>query len=264
MASQIIYPKKYNALLYQFVLFVTLLGTTSCSTGLKNTRIDGKKIPINAEQPARQDIEDFVTPYRTHINKDLDAVLAYNPETLDKSKSIEKWQTPIGNWMADVTFQYADKLFFAQQKKHVDICLLNHGGIRAALPQGNVTTRNAFEIMPFENSLIIIALKGENLLEIAQYFAKEKKPHPLAGMRITLGKDGSVKNITLNGTPIDNSRIYYIATSDYLSNGGDNMTFFKKGMASYDMNYKLRNLLIDYFKDVDTLQVNKTIRVSEE
>lgn len=264
MASQIIYPKKYNALLYRFVLAVTLFTTVSCSTALHNNRIEGKKIPINTEQTPRQDIEDFVTPYRTHIDKDLDSVLAYNPETLDKSKSIQKWQTGIGNFMADVTFQYADKLFFAKEKKHVDICLLNHGGIRATIPKGNVTARNAYEVMPFENSLIIIGLKGEQLNEIAQYFAKEKKPHPLSGMSFTVAKDGSVKQVSVNGLPVENDKIYYVATSDYLSNGGDSMDFFKKGVASYDMNYKLRNLLIDYFKDTDTIQVNKSIRISQE
>ncbi|WP_243389609.1 5'-nucleotidase C-terminal domain-containing protein [Flavobacterium cyanobacteriorum] len=264
MASQIIYSKKYNALLYRFVLSVTLFTALSCSTGLRNNKIEGNKIPVTADQPARQDIENFVAPYRTYIDNDLDIVLAFNPETLDKSKSIEKWQTGIGNWMADVTFQYADKVFFAREKKHVDACLLNHGGIRAIMPQGNVTARTAYEIMPFENSLIIIALKGEQLNEIAQYFAKEKKPHPLSGMRIILGKDGSVKSISVNGAPVVNEQVYYVATSDYLSNGGDNMAFFKKGVASYDMNYKLRNLLIDYFKDVDTITASKTIRVSEE
>jgi 2',3'-cyclic-nucleotide 2'-phosphodiesterase (5'-nucleotidase family) len=37
--------------------------------------------------------------------------------------------------------------------------LLNNGGIRAILPLGNVTTRTAFQIMPFENTMVVIALK---------------------------------------------------------------------------------------------------------
>lgn len=256
-------PKKYNTILYRFVLFTTLF-LTSCNTGLRNNHIEGKKIPIDASLESKPEIDAFVAPYREHINKDLNTVLAYSPETLDKSKPIAKWQTTIGNLMADATFEKADKLFFAREKKHVDVCLLNHGGIRAIIAKGDVTTRTAFEIMPFENSLIIIGLKGHQILEIADYIIKEKKPHPLAGMKIVLNTDGTIKNVTLNGRRVGPDNTYYVATSDYLSNGGDSMLFFKKAVASYDMDYKLRNLMIDYFKEVDTLPVIKTQRIVTE
>lgn len=256
--------KNCNAALRSLVLAGALFSAISCSTGLKNNRIEGKKIPITQELPVKQEIEEFVKPYRDHIDKDLATVLAYSPEALDKSKSIQKWQTPIGNLMADITFEAADKLFMQRHQKHVDVCLLNHGGIRATIPQGDVTTRTAFEVMPFENSLIIVSLKGRQIKEIAEYFAKEKKPHPLAGMSIVMNADGTVKDIKVQGRKVGDDNIYNVATSDYLSNGGDNMEFFKKGVASYDMDYKLRNIIIDYFKAVDTINASKTLRVITE
>lgn len=260
-----IYPKKKIFSARAFVIFLAFSGLVSCGPKkFHNTKITGEKIAVTGEYAGAQEIESFIAPYRTHINKDLDSVLAYAPETLDKSKPIKKWQTTIGNLMADVTFEKADKVFFAREKKHVDICLLNHGGIRAVIPKGNVTTRTAFEVMPFENSLIIMALKGEQVREIADYIIREKKPHPLSGMKIVLGKDGAIKNMTVQGKPVDNNRIYYVATSDYLSNGGDNMEFFKKAVASYDMDYKLRNLYIDYFKETDTIPVIRTERIITE
>ncbi|WP_317045843.1 5'-nucleotidase [Flavobacterium pallidum] len=226
------------------------------------TRIEGKQIGITAAQPETNSIESFIKPYREHIDEDLSAVLAYSPETLEKSKG--EWQTNIGNFMADVTLKKARPVFEQREKKQVDICLLNHGGIRAMIPKGNVTARTAYEVMPFENSLIIIALKGEQLQEIAAYIIKEKKPHPLSGLTFTIAKDGSARKILVNGKPLVTDNIYYVATSDYLSNGGDNMAFFKKAVASYDMDYKLRNILIDYFKETDTLEVNHDKRISIE
>ena len=257
--------KKYGTLRHLFVLFITIGTLASCtSSRLYNSRIEGKKTPITAELTEKQELADFIAPYREHINKDLDSVLAYSPETLDKSKSINKWQTTIGNLLADVTLEKANRLFTKQQNKRVDICLLNHGGIRSIIPQGNVTTRTAYNVMPFENSLVIIALRGEQIMEIADYFTKEKKPHPLSGMQITLDATGAVKRVTAQGRPVGRDNIYHVATSDYLSNGGDNMEFFKKAKATYDMNYKLRNLFIDYFKEVDTLPVIKTERIITE
>ena len=255
--------KKYNDVSKLFVIFLTFFFVASCSKqNYYVTKIEGKRIPITEKESQVPEIENFIKPYREHINKDLDSVLAYCPQTLDKSSG--KWQTTIGNLMADVTLMRGNLVFQAREKKNIDICLLNSGGIRSILPKGNVTARTAFEIMPFENSLVIIALKGEQILEMVDYFIAEKKPHPLAGITFAIDKDNVAKNILVQGKPIQKETIYYVGTNDYLSNGGDNMDFFKKGVQKFDMDYKLRNILIDYFKEVDTIPVINDVRITVE
>jgi len=255
--------KNYNDVLKLFVIFLTLFLVVSC--GKQNysvSKIEGKQIAITDKEKQDTQIENFVKPYREHINNDLDSILAYCPETLDKSSG--KWQTTIGNLMADVTLQRGNSLFMTREKKNIDLCILNHGGIRSILPKGNVTTRTAYEIMPFENSLVVIALKGEQIFEMVDYFIATQKPHPLSGISFTIGKNNVAKNILVKGKPVETNTIYYVATNDYLSNGGDNMVFFKKGVQKYDLNYKLRNILIDYFKEVDTIPVINDVRVGIE
>ena len=255
--------KKYNGVLKLFVIFLTFIFIVSC--GKQNyyvSKIEGKRITITDKEAKNQEIENYVKPYREHINKDLDSVLAYCPTTLDKSDG--KWQTTIGNLMADVTMQRGNIIFKAREKKDIDFCILNNGGIRAMLPKGNVTTRTAYEIMPFENGIVVMALKGEQVLEMVDYFIATEKPHPLSGITFTIGKDKVAKNIAIQGKPLDKNTIYYVATNDYLSNGGDNMLFFKKAVQKYDLDYKLRNILIDYFKEVDTIPVINDVRVTVE
>lgn len=255
--------KKYNRFLKLFVIFLTLLSIFSCSPKNYNlTKIEGKQLPVTEKITETPQIEAFIKPYRDHINKDLDNVLAYCPETLDKSTG--KWQTTIGNLLADVCIERGNKVFNTREKKNIDLCFLNHGGIRAILPKGNVTTRTAFEIMPFENNLVVLGLKGQQILEMTAYIIKEKKPHPLSGMTFTIAKDNTAKNILIQGKPLDLNKTYYVATNDYLANGGDSMTFFAKNIEKYDLNYKLRNVLIDYFKEVDTIPVPRDIRITEE
>ncbi|WDF65174.1 5'-nucleotidase C-terminal domain-containing protein [Flavobacterium sp. KACC 22763] len=255
--------KKYNGFLKLFVIFLTLFSISSCSTKNYNlTKIEGKQVPVTEKAGETSEIENFIKPYRDHINKDLDNVLAYCPETLDKSTG--KWQTGIGSLMADVCVQRGNIVFNAREKKNIDVCLLNHGGIRAILPKGNVTTRTAFEIMPFENSLVVMALKGDQILDIAAYIIKEKKPQPLSGMTFTITKDNKAKDIMVQGKPLDLNKTYYVATNDYLANGGDSMAFFAKSTQKFDLNYKLRDVLIDYFKEVDTVVAPKNIRITEE
>ena len=254
---------KYNDVLKLFVIFLTLFFSASCARPtFAITKIEGKQVPVTENEKQVPEIENFIRPYREHINKDLDSILAYCPETLNKSTG--KWQTTIGNLMADVTLNRGNTVFIKRENKTIDICLLNQGGIRATLPKGNVTSRNAFQIMPFENSLVVVALKGEQIYEIVDYFIAEKQPHPLSGLTFTIGKNNNPKNILVQGKPLEKDKIYYVGTNDYLANGGDNMSFFNKGIKTYDLDYKLRNIFIDYFKEVDTIPVIKDIRITVE
>jgi 2',3'-cyclic-nucleotide 2'-phosphodiesterase (5'-nucleotidase family) len=238
-----------------FVILLTFSCFFSCKTKENyNYKVEGKKIGVTAEKGENAQIESYIAPYREHIKKDLDSVLAFSPEILDKSKG--KWQTSIGNLLAQVVYENGNPIFQKRQNKSIDFCLLNHGGIRSIIPQGNVTTRTAFEVMPFENSLFVVGIKGSKVREMANYLMTEKKPHPLYGIKIFVNKDNlEVKKIEINGKPVEEDKIYYVATSDYLSNGGDNMIFFKESELKFDMDYKLRNMLIDYFKKVDTLPI---------
>ena len=254
--------KKYNDVSKLFVIFLTFFFIASCSKqNYYVTKIEGKRIPITEKEIQVPQIENFIKPYREHINKDLDSVLAYCPETLDKST---KWQSTIGNLMADVSLMRGNLVFEERENKKIDICLLNSGGIRSILPKGNITARNAFEIMPFENSMVVIALKGEQISEMVDFLIADKKPHPLAGIIFTIDKNNQSKNILVQGKPLNKETVYYVGTNDYLSDGGDNMNFFKKAIQKYDLDYKLRNILIDYFKQVDTIPVINDVRITLE
>ena len=255
--------KNYTLVFKQFVLLLTFLFVVSCGQQHYSvTKVEGKKIGITENQVSNPEIDAYIKPYREHIESELSTVLAYCPETLDKSKG--EWQTNIGCFYADITLEKCNPIFQSREKKSIDLCILNHGGIRTIIPKGNVTARNAFEVMPFENSAAVVALNGEQIQEMVNYIISEKKPHPLSGIKFTITKDNVSKDILVQGKPLENNKIYYVATNDYLANGGDNMLFFKKGTQRFDLEYKLRNILIDYFKDVDTLKINNDIRIKKE
>jgi 2',3'-cyclic-nucleotide 2'-phosphodiesterase (5'-nucleotidase family) len=254
--------KNYNVVLKHFVLFLTFIFAISCGRQhYRVTKITGKEISITNENSENTEIENFIKPYRVSIDKDLGAILAIAPQTIDKTG---EWQSPMGVFLSDITIEKSNKIFQSREKKSIDICLLNHGGIRSTITKGDVTARTAYEVMPFENRAIVIALKGEQIEEMANYIIKEKKPHPLSGMSFLIDTNNVAKNILVQGKILEKEKIYYVVTSDYLSNGGDNMVFFKKGLEKFDLDYKLRNIIIDYFKDVDIIDVKMDVRISKE
>lgn len=222
------------------------------------TKIKGNYIEINQNIIDNTAIDSFLTPYRNHIEKDLSKVLAYNPYDLDRTEA--KWQNKMTNFYADAILEQGNFIFEKRYGKKIDFCMLNYGGIRATIPKGSVTTRTAFDIMPFENSAIVLGLKGSAVYEMAQYILTNKVAHPLSGIEIIV-KNDTIKDIKINQKSIDKNTIYYVVTNDYLAKGGDNMTFFLKAQTSYPLDYKLRNMFINYFTAKDTLTPSTQPRI---
>lgn len=254
--------KKYTVQIKLFVLLLTFISLIGCkSTPYQVYKIETSKSEITSSLTQDEKIEEYIKPYKEHVDSDLSAVLAFCPENLEKNKG--KWQTNIGSYLADVTLDASSKLFEKREGHKVDICLLNHGGIRSIIPKGPITARNAYEVMPFENSAFVLKLKGTTIVKLAQYIIDEKKPHPLSGISFTIDENKNPIHIMVQDKPLQLETIYYVVTSDYLSNGGDNMNFFKEKSAIFDLDYKLRNILIDDFKKSDTLKISSKQRITD-
>lgn len=254
---------KNKRLFFQhFVIFLTFCIISSCqTTTLFVKKVEAKQVKINEGIANTVAIENFIKPYRDKVDKDMNTVLSVATKIFNKSG---KWQSPMGNLLSDATLLQANIIFQKRENKNIDICLLNHGGIRANINKGNVTVRTAFEVMPFENTTIVLELTGTQVEEMANYIIAEKKPHPLAGMTFKINTINKATAIFVQGLPLDKQKTYYVATSDYLATGGDDMTFFKNASASYDLDYKLRNVLIDYFKTVPQLPIAEELRIDAE
>jgi 2',3'-cyclic-nucleotide 2'-phosphodiesterase (5'-nucleotidase family) len=241
-----------NLKIQHFVIFVTLLSLCACKeSSTQLSKISGEQIPISDTINAADSIDLFVAPYRNRINEVLDSTLAYAPKQITKNDG--EYNTSAGNLMADIMLSEANPIFKARTGQEIDFVVSNHGGIRSIISEGNVSARTAYEVMPFENSIVIVALKGKDVRDLVSFLINAKNPHPVAGIQIILNKNETLKNVNINGLPFDENRTYNVATSNYLADGGSNMGFFKDGLKTINLNYFIRNAMIDYFKKVDTL-----------
>ena len=233
------------------VLFFGLLFGVSCKAPIDVFKIKGENININDSLQSNASIDDYIKPYRETINKDLDSILAYSVDTYSKADGF--LNTAIGNFMADVIYEEADPVFFKRTGEHIDFVLMNHGGIRSILSKGPITKRTAFELMPFENSIVVSKLPGAQVKQMLDYLSKSMRAHPISKLKIVLDKDSKVVESSVKNMPIDFNKTYNIATNDYLITGGDGMNFFKDSEEVIVLNYKIRNALIDYFMKTDTI-----------
>lgn len=235
---------------YLFIYFGVIV-FFACNQEKYLYKIEGKQITITDSLETNAEIEAFIKPFREHVSKDLDSVLCYAVDTYSKNDG--KLNTAIGNLMADAVYEESNPIFKKRTGFDIDLVLLNHGGIRSIITEGNVTTKTAFEIMPFENSVVVVKLKGQQVQELIDYLKNAKRAHPISGLKLVLDKNYNIVSATVKGEPFDLNKSYFVATNDYLYEGGSNMDFFKTNDSLYDLNYKIRNVLIDYFTKKDTL-----------
>lgn len=246
-----------------FVGFATFCFLSSCGDKKQQlTHIEAKSIEIDNQIPEDTEIDSFISPFRKHIQKEMAVKLAYNLVALEKGKEENEANAAIANFMADVSYEMLNPTYFKRTGKNIDFVLLNWGGIRSDLPQGEVTIGTAYRLMPFENKFVCLEIKGNKVLEIAEYLHKGKRPHPISKqVNLKMTDKGDVKLFTINGKPLDLNATYIVATSDYLMHMGDGMLFFQDPVSVYETDYAIRNVLIDYFTKVDTLHFTKDNRV---
>jgi 2',3'-cyclic-nucleotide 2'-phosphodiesterase (5'-nucleotidase family) len=249
-----------------FVAFTTITGFWACKEGAPyRADLQARQIPIDSTIRQDDSVDAYIAPFRKRLNEVLDAPLAYAPRDLTKTEG--RWNTPLGNLMADILLERANAVFQLRENKTVDLSVLNHGGMRSDIARGPVTERTAYQVMPFENGLVVIGVKGSTLERMVDFLARETRPHAIAGMEIVLLPDGTVKSARVGGDPIDTARTYYLATSDYLIGGGDGMDFFTDRVSLFSTDYTIRNAMVDYLKEKDTLMAqidNRFIQLTEE
>lgn len=247
--------------LLPFLLLLVCLSSCKQEQEFAVSEAKGEQIPILGEIPPDETLQEFIEPYKQNIDQEMNMVLAYTPFNLSKTNG--ELNSAIGNMMADAVMELSNPVFQKRTGNNIDVVLLNYGGIRSVITKGDITTRTAFQIMPFENEVVVAALTGEQVLEMVRYLIDDGAAHPLAGMELILNENNALKSVLIQGEPIQPEQIYYVATNDYLYQGGDNMSFFE-GSEATELDYKIRNLLIDYFRTQDTIAPVRDKRFSRE
>lgn len=241
--------------IHYFLLCLSLLFLSACKkeTPAKLYQIKAQQLITDSTTVDNKVITDFIEPFKTHLNSQLDAVLCTTPIDLTRTDGV--LESSLGNLMADICFEQGNPVYKKQTGQEIDFVLFNYGGIRAPIAKGNITARNAFEVMPFENELVVVELSGEQIKELLNYLFINKKAHPISKLKLKLNKT-SYQDVTINNTPFDATKSYLVLTSDYLQEGGDKMNFFKTPISLHKTNYKIRTALIDYFTKTDSIIPN--------
>lgn len=159
----------------------------------------------------------------------------------------------LGQWVTDIM----------RQETNADIAFQNGGGLRTSIPAGEVTIGNLWEVIPFDNTLILLDMKGSQILKVLQHGINNPKYQSLqySGIKVKydslLSPDKRIVEVTLSdGSVLNQEKTYRVVTNDFMSEGGDGYAMFKEGSAGIDTHRLVRELLIERVKKMKTIDFN--------
>ena len=230
-----------------------MLVLASCSKHLYVQQTQPQHFIIN-DNAVDSQIVKTIQPYKQSLDGKMHEVIGTAPVALTKKTP----ESTLGNFFAEAVF--ASFKILPNVDTLNTFAMFNNGGLRTSVPQGNVMVGGMFELMPFENKLVLVKLSGERTLKLLNFIA-EKDGAPVAGIRFTISSKTvtqpyetatfkTAKDIFINGKPFDVNNTYYVATSDYLAGGGDKFFSADENNSMVKTEILLRDILINYCKDL--------------
>lgn len=211
-----------------------LLGLVACHKPVSVADVAVEMIPIDSTLDAVADTAYLaaLAPCREAMEREMNVVLGHAPKAL----RVYAPESEMLNWTSDALLSKARQLYLG----HVDMAVVNIGGVRCDWPQGAVTRRSVYQLMPFDNELVVITLSGADVLDLFGVFVADNG-QGIAGARI-VGRNGQLVSATVDGQPVVADRYYHVATSDYLCGGMDHMVALTRYTEIWHSERRIRDL----------------------
>lgn len=223
--------------------------------------------PIHVTNSTEQDsdlqaqIEGWAEPFAAFAAE----VLGVSDVELDQSTCQEE-ECTLGNFMADAMLAYRQNLSSSETPSSAaDFALINAGGIRATIDEGNITRGEVLTSFPFGNSIVELTLSGQEVWDVLEGLVSEVNVNNgeevtsffqvSRGIVVTYNPDGNngskLVSVEINDEPLDAEDEYTIVTLDFLAGGGDNIFTPTTDFASLDTQDEVLVMYIEAQSPVD-------------
>lgn len=206
-------------------------------------------LALDSSVAADQGIREIIAPYRAKLRRVLSRQIAHSTQAIELAGVKD---SSLGPLLAKFLLEEANLFSEKYQYPPVDLGFMGFHGVRKSRLQGSITIVDLYELMPFENTLSIVALSGQKLRALAERFVTDQVLHPLYGMQIWLA-GRRVQKMLIRGKAIEPQKTYYVAVPSYWAEGGDGMQFFTQSTA-LDTRVKIRDLFIKHLAFMQDLR----------
>lgn len=201
---------------------IFVLGITGCYAQNVHTRqyhfsYQAVALDSSLDRNIDPNLAKYVADKKSALDKQMNVVIGKSDAVMTSFSPA----SPLSNFLTDLLLQKSSDVVEDTAFSKIDMSLLNFGGLRAALPAGDITIGDIYAISPFDNYLVFIEVKGAELKKALKHFT-DKDNAPYAGAQITY-RNGRPIDIRIQGKPIDDNRLYKMVTLNFILEGGDNI-----------------------------------------
>jgi 5'-nucleotidase / UDP-sugar diphosphatase len=173
--------------------------------------------------------------FEPEIRRVYDVALATASRPLLRRRGAE---SELGDWMADCE----------RERGGTDVAI--QGYIPADMPGGPITLRSILDVMPFDNRLVKLAMRGNRLQEaVDRRIGRQGTSISLSGASVAYDRarpaGSRVLKASVGGKPLDPSRVYTVSTDDFLARGGDGDATFENVESKEVTDILVRDILAD-------------------
>lgn len=216
----------------------------ACHSAYRLTSVQGSRIEITStyDDAPDQEAAALLSPYKYKVDSIMLPIIG----TSEMDMTIGRPESLLSNLVADALWNYSNTL----PGQKVDFAVINLGGLRSTLPKGEITFGTVYKILPFENSLCILSMKGSDVRLLFQDIARVGG-QGVSHVKLLLSKPtrAELVDATIGGEAIRDEQLYRVSTLDYLAEGNDGLgSFLKAEMRFCPEGATVRQIFLDYVK----------------
>lgn len=231
-----------NMTMKTFGILLTALILLSCKPQYHIAEMSGTITEMNSSFDSLQHaaMHALVLSYKSELDEKMNEMIA----TSEQAMMYGRPESLLTNFTSDVMKAYGDE----QLEEGADVAMMNVHGHRASMPKGEITVGNLYEIYSFDNAITFLEIKGSDLIELFNAYARIGGAGISSNVRLIID-NRSVKEVTLDGKAIKAEQIYRVVTLDYLAEGNDNMSAMRNAIRQHNTGVTLRDVMIDHVRE---------------
>ena len=185
--------------------------------------------------------------------REVKQVIAFSSEEMVKDGP----ESALSNWFIDALMESVSEI----SGRKVDIGFTNFGGIRVDMPKGDVLLDDILSMFPFRNNLCYLELKGRAVRAILEQMASTGW-QVVGGVRCKSTRSGRLLSAEVDGEPLDDEKVYGVATISFLLDGGDGYSIAKNALRQDIYPQIIIDVMLPYIKSLTA--AGKNIEYSKD
>ncbi len=219
----------------------------------KKVEVNGekKRVFIEEEIPKDKAIYDFLKPYQEKGQGQLGVKIAETNGKLEGDRNVVRFQqTNLGRLIAAAH----------KDRAKADFAIMNSGGVRDSIEEGDVTYKQVLTVQPFANMVTYTDMSGAEVLDYLNVVATKPVDSgayaQFYGISMTVSPDG-VSDVVIGGEPLDPNKTYRFTVPSYNAAGGDGYPKISDHPGNVNTGFVDAEVLKDYLEKHSPIDVNE-------